>query len=140
MSVKFIENHKWVEFENIKQVYQLFEPSFPEGSLFPISNRVDDITLEDGTVITSALALEKLRTIAVQDHLDQTAQASGYDNIISACSYAGYANSFQAEAISFLQWRSACWDYAIQVLANVQNATRTLPTAVELVAELPLKA
>jgi hypothetical protein len=136
--MKFIENNKWVEFETAKQVYQLFEP-IQIDTLMPITPREADVTLEDGTVINKDIALQKLREIAVQEHLDSVAQAAGYDNIVSACSYAGYANSFQAEAISFLEWRSACWDHAIQVLADVQNRTRTMPTVAELIAELPVK-
>jgi len=74
---------------------------------------------------------------AVQDHLDATARSRRYDSIVSACSYAGAANRFQAESVAFIQWRAAVWDHCYQVLADVQAGTRAVPTADELIAELP---
>lgn len=75
---------------------------------------------------------------AVQKHLDTIAMASGYDNIVSACSYAGAANPFQAEGVAFVVWRGDVWAYCWQVLADVNNGLRSIPTAAELLAELPL--
>ena len=75
---------------------------------------------------------------AVQRHLDTSAQARGYDDIVSACSYAGAANPFQEESIGFLQWRAACWQHCYQVLAECQAGTRSVPSADELLGELPL--
>lgn len=77
---------------------------------------------------------------AVQAHLDAAAQALGYDNILSACSYAGYTNPFQTEGQSFVSWRGAVWDYCYAQLAAVQAGTRTQPTVDELIAELPARA
>lgn len=76
-------------------------------------------------------------TDAVQAHLDDAAQSRGYDNIVSACSYAGSANVFQAEGISFLNWRAAVWQHCYQVLAEVQAGVRATPSADDLIAELP---
>lgn len=73
---------------------------------------------------------------AVQGYMDEEAQLKGYDGILSAASYAGYTNAFQAEGISFANWRSACWTYCYQVLADVKAGTRTAPTKEELLAEL----
>lgn len=74
---------------------------------------------------------------AVQGYLDQEAQIKGYDTIVSACSYAGAPNAFQAESISFLDWRAACWQHCYQVLADVKAGTITAPTKEELLAGLP---
>lgn len=74
---------------------------------------------------------------AVQRHLDAQAQAHGYDSILSACSYAGSPNQFQAEGAAYLTWRAACWQHGYTVLAEVQAGTRPVPTADALVAELP---
>lgn len=74
---------------------------------------------------------------AVQTHLDAAAQARGYDNIVSACSYAAATNAFQAEGVAYLNWRAAVWQYCYQVLAAVQAETRTAPTVTDLIAELP---
>lgn len=77
---------------------------------------------------------------AVQVHLDAAAKAAGYDSILSACSYAGYANPFQAEGQSFVVWRGSVWEYCYAQLALVQAGTRPAPTIDELIAELPLRA
>jgi hypothetical protein len=76
-------------------------------------------------------------TDAVQAHLDAAAQARGYDNIVSACSYAAAANAFQAEAVAYLNWRASVWQHCHLVLAAVQSGTRIAPTAAELITELP---
>jgi hypothetical protein len=74
---------------------------------------------------------------AVQEHLDNEAQALGYDNIVSACSYAGANNPFQAEGQSFVAWRGEVWAYCHGVIAEVVASTRPIPTVAELIAELP---
>lgn len=38
--------------------------------------------------------------IAVEKLLNREAQLSGYDSILTACSYAGYPNEFQTESLS----------------------------------------
>lgn len=74
---------------------------------------------------------------AVQDHLDATARAHGYDHILSACSYAAAPNPFQAEGERFLAWRGEVWQYCNAVLADVQGGQRIAPTVPALLAELP---
>lgn len=75
---------------------------------------------------------------AVQNHIDSQAQSLGYDNIVSACSYAGYINEFQTEAISLGAWRSATWTKAYQVQKDVEAETIPMPTVDELIAMLPV--
>ena len=79
-------------------------------------------------------------TDAVQAHLDNAAAALGYDNIVSACSYAGAANPYQAEGQSFIVWRGNVWTYCYGELAKVQAQTRSVPTVAALIAELPVRA
>lgn len=74
---------------------------------------------------------------AIQMTLDDAARAKGYDDIVSACSYAGYENVFQAEAIAFGVWRANVWAYGYQELAKVTAGTRPVPTVPEIIAELP---
>ena len=74
---------------------------------------------------------------SVQSKQDSEAVKKGYDNILSACSYAGFANPFQAEAQAFLIWRAGCWEKCYQIMAEVQGGTRPFPTVDELLAELP---
>ena len=76
-------------------------------------------------------------TEAVQVHLDSEAQAKGYDNIISACSYAGAPNPFQAESIQFITWRGNVWAYCYAELAKVQSGERQVPVLEDFLNELP---
>ena len=76
-------------------------------------------------------------TDAVQKHLDSGAREKKYDNIVSACSYAGYPNPFRAEGESFGTWRAECWTYCYAELEKVQLGTRPLPTIPEILSELP---
>ena len=80
-----------------------------------------------------------LLTAAVQAHLDTAAQAAGYDNIYTAVTYADEpaVPKFQAEGRAFRAWRSLVWAHCYQVLADVQAGTRAIPTAAQLIAELP---
>jgi hypothetical protein len=78
-------------------------------------------------------------TAAIQAELDRRARERGYDNIVSACSYAAQAagEPFQAEGVAYLKWRSDVWAHAYAVLAEVKAGTRAMPTPVEAVAEMP---
>lgn len=84
-------------------------------------------------------AISARLTTAVQAHLDAEAQLKGYDNILSACSYASVVNPFQQEAISFLNWRSACWEYCYQLLADIKAGTKAIPTSKDLISSLPAR-
>lgn len=77
----------------------------------------------------------------VQLHLDTDAKLLGYDNILSACSYAAgtTSNKYKTEGISFLNWRSNVWDHCYQVLADVQAQLIPIPTEAELIQGLPVR-
>lgn len=76
---------------------------------------------------------------AIQTHLDNEAKAAGYDNMISACSYAAFPNAFQLEAQSFLVWRAEVWTYVEAQQQEVILGNRTVPTIVAMEAELPTR-
>lgn len=82
--------------------------------------------------------LEQLTT-EVQAHLDTTAQAAGYDNIYTAVTYADEpaVPKFAAEGAAFRAWRSLVWDTANAIRNDVQAGRRPVPTAAELISELP---
>lgn len=73
----------------------------------------------------------------VQSLLDTEALKHNYDNIVSATSYAGYVNQFQAEGIAFGVWRSAVWAKCYEIMADVLSSERQVPTEEQLIAELP---
>jgi hypothetical protein len=75
--------------------------------------------------------------IAVQAHLDAAARYRNYDDIVSACSYAGAPNPFQAEAQAFITWRGKVWEKCYSIMDDVESGKRTAPTIAGLIAELP---
>jgi len=87
--------------------------------------------------VKSAAQIQDDLVKSVQSVLDTAAREHGYDNIVSACSYAAAPNVFQAESVKFLSWRADCWAHCYAVLADVTAGTRTIPTEAELIAELP---
>ena len=75
---------------------------------------------------------------AIQTHLDNKAKEFRYDNMMSARSYAGYENPFQAEAQNLAVWASNCWVKAGDIEDDVQLGNRDMPTVDEVLNELPL--
>lgn len=76
-------------------------------------------------------------TTAIQTRLEAEANAAGYDNIISACSYASVPNAFQSDGVSFLTWRSNVWSYCHNVLEQVNSGAVQPPTVAGLLAGIP---
>ncbi|MCX7779602.1 MAG: hypothetical protein N2491_01650 [Negativicutes bacterium] len=84
-------------------------------------------------------ALMKAMTDAVQAHMDTKARAKGYDNLLSAVTYAEEPTvpKFQAEGVAFRAWRSAVWAYCYEQLDAVLSGQRETPTVEQLISELP---
>lgn len=77
-------------------------------------------------------------TSAVQAYLDTTARTRNYDGILSLCSYAASAHpKFGAEGLAGVAWRDAVWAACYSIMADVQAGTRAVPTAAQLLAEMP---
>lgn len=74
----------------------------------------------------------------VQDMLDKKAQEKGYDSIFTCI---GYVNStdetFADEGKKALVWRDKVWRKCYDILADVEQGKRNIPTEKELLAELP---
>lgn len=81
----------------------------------------------------------KVLTRAIQAEMDRRAQERGYDDIVSACSYAAQdpGAPFQAEGRAFLDWRSQVWVQAYAVQEQVKAGLRSLPTPAQAVAAMP---
>lgn len=94
-----------------------------------------DAARPEATMATTKVALEN----AVQRHLDDTAKVRGYDDILSACTYANSLNAtFKIEGLAAVAWRDDVWSCCYGALAAVQSGTRAIPTEAELIAELPV--
>jgi hypothetical protein len=74
----------------------------------------------------------------VQKHMDDTANAYGYDDIKSAVTYADEPSvaKFQEEGRKFRAWRSLVWAHCYAVLDQVQ-AGGDEPSVESLIAGLP---
>ncbi len=82
--------------------------------------------------------IQKQLTDAVQKHLDDEAKKLGYDSCLSVCSYIETGNpKFDAEGIGFRAWRSAVWAKCYEILDEVVEGKRPIPTADDLIKELP---
>ena len=76
---------------------------------------------------------------AVQAHMDALAQSMGYDNIFTAVTYADEPaeSKFQTEGLAMRAWRSQVWASCYALMAQVEAGTHAIPTAAELIAQLP---
>lgn len=86
----------------------------------------------------SLASISALFESAVQKHLDGAAIAKGYDNALSACSYAGAVNPFQAYSQSFVVWRGNVWSQCYADLTAIQAGIKAMPLSVAAyIATLP---
>lgn len=77
-------------------------------------------------------------TYAIQQRLDDFAKTRGYDNILSAATYAtSTVAKFATEGQYAVDARDATWAKCYEILAVVEAGTRPVPTLDELLAELP---
>lgn len=85
------------------------------------------------------LTVEDYR-VAVQSHLDTTAQNLGYDSITNAISYADElaVPKFQQEGLALRAWRSLVWDYCYGQLALVEAGEIEAPSIEQIISGLPI--
>lgn len=89
-------------------------------------------------LFVDAPGIQEALTKAVQEYMDATVQTRGYDNINSACSYSTSTDAaFLAEAQACVAWRDKVWRYCYNALAQVLAGQRDIPTADQLISELP---
>lgn len=77
-------------------------------------------------------------TGAIQSHLDAKAKERNYDGILSLCSYATSTNpKFATEGQAGVVWRDSVWAACYSIMSEVTSGARSVPTAEELIAEMP---
>ncbi|APW38956.1 hypothetical protein RD110_18545 [Rhodoferax koreense] len=105
--------------------------------LTPITQAEAD-ALRRPAALTVARRIDLLRA-RVQTHLDERAQALGYDDISTAVTYADEpaVAKFQAEGQALRAWRSLIWAKCYEILAQWEAGTVVEPTGDQLAAMLP---
>ena len=74
----------------------------------------------------------------VSKNLEAKAREKEYDDILSACSYAGYDNDFRAEGEAFGIWRAKVWKYGYGLLNAIAEGKHKMPKSFdEILAEMP---
>ena len=74
----------------------------------------------------------------MQLHLDTKVSERGYGSILAAVTYVGsQVTQWDTEAQVCLAWRDAVWTAVYQIMADVEQDLRPIPTKDELIAELP---
>ena len=74
----------------------------------------------------------------VKLYLDDKAKSLGYDDIISACTYASAPNQWQGEAIRIVMWRSDVWErvFELEELGQLPATVEALRS--DLATNVPL--
>lgn len=83
--------------------------------------------------------IEAAKVAIVQNYMDDAARAYRYDDIKTAVTYADEpaVPKFQAEGQAFRAWRSLVWAKCYEILDEVNDGKRPIPTDDELIGELP---
>ena len=86
-----------------------------------------------------AMAVKDSIVRAIQDHLDKFAKTRDYDDIKSACGYAGCSvPKYDMEGTYARDKRAETWAVGLQILKDVQDGKRPMPSSfAEIEAELP---
>ena len=109
----------------------------PPQSDFDSWDEADNAWMKDDAAERESIT--RTLTASVQAHMDDQAHALNYDDIKTAVTYADEpaVPKFQAEGLVFREWRSLCWAHCYAAMAAVHLGERAIPTAEELIAELP---
>lgn len=114
---------------------ELFEKLLPTGCVKITQSEADVIANPPPTLEKVIAEFED----GIQAHLDVSAQEAGYDNILTACSYVGAPNPFEAESKTFVTWRGNVWAYCYAELQKVISGERPMPTLADIISELPAR-
>lgn len=114
---------------NTDEFQKVVQASMIGDDVYKVSYKIVSKNLEELT------ALFKEKT---QQLLDAKAREKGYDDILSACSYAGYDNDFKAEGEAFGIWRAKVWKYGYGLLNAIAEGKHKMPKSFdEILTEMP---
>ena len=83
-------------------------------------------------------ATQAALTSALNNHLNAVAGERSYDDRFTCSLRAGYPGPFQPEGQAFAAWMDDCNMLAYQIMSEVKQGLRQIPTESELIAALPL--
>lgn len=100
------------------------------------------VPASDEEIQARQLEVKQEITSAVQDRLDTFARTRGYDNIVSACSYATSTHpKYGPEGRYCVQSREDTWDVLFAIETEVLQGIRPMPMRYEdIAADLPVLA
>ncbi|WP_103618931.1 hypothetical protein [Campylobacter concisus] len=121
----------------VEEPYPTFDSDFKKA--IPNDHIKDDTYISSYKVVDKTLdELTLLFKEKTQELLDAKAREKGYDDILSACSYAGYDNDFRAEGEAFGIWRAKVWKYGYGLLNAIAEGKHKMPKSFdEILAEMP---
>lgn len=90
-------------------------------------------SLLDYIATVTAESLKAEIESAIQSMLDTKARELRYDNMMSARSYAGYANPFQVETQALATWCAECW-----IKAGELESSGVVYTVEEVIKQMPI--
>lgn len=97
-----------------------------------------ELPKRDVAVEVQLASIKTQLLFTVDTLLDSEVQKHGYDNIAKCVTYEGDEDPvFNAEGTTAKKWRSKVYRKCYDILAQVESGERCIPTADELIAELP---
>lgn len=124
----------------LRPVVELPKPDFePDLQRVDETVQIFDNRVEVGWTVV-ALPAEQIEANldrALMQHLHARAAERRYDSIHTATLRAGYPGPFQAQGVAYATWMDSCNAAAYQIMAEVKAGQRAIPTAAELLAEMP---
>ncbi len=104
-----------------------------DAFLLALNKATDKVSPIDQSLIKAQLMA------AIQSHLDAKARERDYDGILSLVSYTTSRNpKFYIEGQSGVDWRDVTWVRGYELLDEVMNGTRNIPTSEEFISLLPV--
>jgi len=123
--------------QGVEQVEGKWYTKYVPGPVFETLQEQNEYVAQK--TLERAQALKETMVQAIQDHLDAFARTRDYDDIKSACGYAGCSvPKYDIEGTYARDKRAETWFVGLQILADVQGGLRPMPTSFDQIKpELP---